>query len=110
MAGGPLRARPLPSLRCGHKARKVSCCARKLAQETLRPDLALRGPHAGLNLQCQKANRTGGHLDAPQTERFTMTDTAPTTEVPDDSTGQPIGTLEHLDPAMLELGPNVRDE
>ena len=37
-----------------------------------------------------------------------MTDTAPTTEVPD--TAQPIGTLEHLDPVMLEIGENVRHD
>jgi ParB family transcriptional regulator, chromosome partitioning protein len=39
-----------------------------------------------------------------------MTDTAPITEVPDNGIGQPIGTLEHLDPATLEIGDNVRDD
>jgi hypothetical protein len=33
-----------------------------------------------------------------------MTDTTPTTEVPDNGTSQQIGTLEHLDPALLEIG------
>jgi hypothetical protein len=33
-----------------------------------------------------------------------MTDTAHITEVPDNGTSQPIGTLEHLDPALLEIG------
>jgi ParB family chromosome partitioning protein len=39
-----------------------------------------------------------------------MTDTAHTTEVPDNGAGQPIGTLEHLDPAKLEIADNVRDD
>ncbi len=39
-----------------------------------------------------------------------MTDTAPITEVADNSTGQPVGTLEHLDPHTLILDTNVRDE
>jgi hypothetical protein len=33
-----------------------------------------------------------------------MTDTTPTAEVPDNSTGQPVGTLEHLDPGLLDVG------
>ena len=37
-----------------------------------------------------------------------MTDTTPTAEVPDNSTGQPVGTLEHLDPGLLDIGDNVR--
>jgi ParB family transcriptional regulator, chromosome partitioning protein len=39
-----------------------------------------------------------------------MTDTTPTAEVPDNSTGQPVGTLEHLDPVLLDIGDNVRDD
>ena len=39
-----------------------------------------------------------------------MTDTTPTAEVPDNSTGQPVGTLEHLDPGLLDIGDNVRDD
>jgi ParB family transcriptional regulator, chromosome partitioning protein len=39
-----------------------------------------------------------------------MTDTAHTTEVPDNGAGQPIGTLEHLDPAKREIADNVRDD
>jgi hypothetical protein len=38
-----------------------------------------------------------------------MTDTT-ISEIADDGTGQPIGTLEHLDPAILEIGDNVRDD
>lgn len=80
-----------------------------LARETLRPDLALRGPRAGLNLLCQKAKRTGGPPGRPLTERVTMTDIT-TTEVHNSSTVESIGTLEHLDPALLEIGDNVRDD
>ena len=32
-AGGPLRARTRPPLRYGHKARKLSACARRLARK-----------------------------------------------------------------------------
>jgi ParB family transcriptional regulator, chromosome partitioning protein len=39
-----------------------------------------------------------------------MTDTTPTTEVSDNSTGEAVGTLEHLDPHTLILDTNVRDE
>jgi ParB family transcriptional regulator, chromosome partitioning protein len=39
-----------------------------------------------------------------------MTDTVPTTEIPDNGTHQPLGTLEHLDPNTLVLETNVRDE
>jgi ParB family transcriptional regulator, chromosome partitioning protein len=39
-----------------------------------------------------------------------MTDTVPTTEIPDNRTHQPLGTLEHLDPNTLVLETNVRDE
>jgi ParB family chromosome partitioning protein len=39
-----------------------------------------------------------------------MTDTAPTTKVPQPGSDHPIGTLEHLDPATLDIGDNVRDE
>lgn len=39
-----------------------------------------------------------------------MTDTAPTTKVPQAGSDHPIGTLEHLDPATLDIGDNVRDE
>jgi hypothetical protein len=65
-----LALRLWPAVRCaqGHGLRCASGPrARKLfrslalAGKTLRPDLALRGPHAGPNLQCQKANRTGGN-------------------------------------------------
>ena len=38
-----------------------------------------------------------------------MTDT-PSTEIAANSTDQPTGTLEHLDPASLEIGDNVRDD
>ncbi|HME74641.1 MAG TPA: hypothetical protein VKI00_03005 [Mycobacterium sp.] len=37
-----------------------------------------------------------------------MTDT--TTEVQDSNAVESIGTLEHLDPALLEIGENVRDD
>lgn len=39
-----------------------------------------------------------------------MTNTTPTAEAPDNSTGQPVGTLEHLDPGLLDIGDNVRDD
>ena len=39
-----------------------------------------------------------------------MTDTTPTTEIVGNGTGQPIGTLEHVDPAALEIGDNVRGD
>jgi len=38
-----------------------------------------------------------------------MTDT-PTTDVAGNGAGEPVGTLEHLDPATLEIGDNVRDD
>ena len=37
-----------------------------------------------------------------------MTDTTPTAEVPDNSTGQPVGTLEHLDPGLPDIGLSAR--
>jgi len=33
-----------------------------------------------------------------------MTDTTPTAEALNNSTGQPVGTLEHLDPGLLDIG------
>ncbi|KPN48320.1 ParB/RepB/Spo0J family partition protein [Mycobacterium intracellulare] len=39
-----------------------------------------------------------------------MTDTSSAIQVSDTETEQPIGTLEHLDPAILEIGDNVRDD
>lgn len=39
-----------------------------------------------------------------------MTDTTPTAEVTDTISSQPIGTLEHLDPALLVIGDNVRSD
>jgi hypothetical protein len=44
MAGGPLRARPRPPLRCAHKARKGSVRSQARWRKPLRPDLALPRP------------------------------------------------------------------
>ena len=38
-----------------------------------------------------------------------MTDTIKT-EIAASGTDQPIGTLEHLDPTLLDIGDNVRDD
>jgi ParB family chromosome partitioning protein len=38
-----------------------------------------------------------------------MTDTT-TTEIAAEGTDQPIGTLEYLDPTLLDIGDNVRDD
>ena len=66
--------------------------------------------YAGPIFNCQKAKRTGGQADACRTQKGSpMTDT-PSTEIAANSTDQPTGTLEHLDPASLEIGDNVRDD
>jgi hypothetical protein len=62
------------------------------------------GHTPALHLQCQKAIKTGSFRGAPYRGRVTMTDTAITT------TEEPIGALEYLDPATLEIGDNVRDD
>ena len=102
MAGGPLRARPRPSLRCGHSRR--SCrfagnCAPGPC--TSRP---LRRPKSQLP-EGKPNRRPPGRLT--HTERFIMTDT-PSTEAP--NAGIEHGTLEHLDPTLLDVGDNVRDD
>jgi ParB family transcriptional regulator, chromosome partitioning protein len=104
----------MPAVRCvqGHGLRFAtgegshSCrCA-----GTCAPGPCAPRPYAGPNLNCQKANRTGGHTDAWLTQKgSTMTDTA-NTEIAANGTEQPTGTLEHLDPTLLDIADNVRDD
>ena len=83
-------------------------------RKILRPDLALHGPSAGPNLQCQKANRTGSHRPPIRKGTGEMTDTT-TNQTERGTTAEeaqqpPQGTLEHLDPHALALETNVRDD
>ena len=65
------------------------------------------GPH----LQCQKATEAVGHRPQPKGSSTWLTPPTPLTPGIDADTeasaGQPHGTLEHLDPASLQID-NVR--
>ena len=105
-----------PAVRCalghglrfapGPRARNILRGSLALARRILRPDLALRGPNAGPNLQCQKANKNGPQRPLPKGTAMTNT----TQHGDNASQLAPKGTLEHLDPTMLALEVNVRDD
>ena len=58
-AGDPLRARPRPPLCYGHKAREVSCCARKLAGGNFAPEPCTPRPRCRPKSSLPEGNKNG---------------------------------------------------